>query len=444
MQRSSLWITAAVIAVFLICQPVVSAQSVEMNYSAMVPLSPMGPVVSETSQNSTVIRIVANTTCTPVIGYANDSWFSVSGTYDHEVSAGPAGTIHAILLTGLGPDTTYHYQVTGCGINEKDRTFTTFPESGTCSFIVYGDTREQTPLYTQTERHKIVADRIAGEPGIRFVINSGDLVAETDDPSEWARFFNATDRLRSVTTYVAVPGNHDADRPLFQSLFVTDRAHYFDCGDTRIILLDSTDASSMTLAEQARWIRSEAGSDNKVNIAILHHPVYTSDEKHYGGFENLQQILVPAFQESGVRLVFNSHVHAFEEVKRDGITYITEARGGAPAYPLNQARIPGSKTAYENTLGYSRVTVDPEAAMITVDVIRVADVSEDLRNITRIYPTGTANTQIRIPIRSTSSGFPDISDRLCLLRGVRDNSFCHNSDWNITSWLPDWTGMIGN
>ena len=87
-------------------------------------------------------------------------------------------------------------------------------------------------------------------------------------------------------------------------------------------------------------------------------PSYSSDEKHYGGWENIQRILVPAFQESGVRLVFNSHVHAFEQVKRDGITYITEARGGAPAYPLNRNRIPGSVRAYENTLGYSRVTVD--------------------------------------------------------------------------------------
>jgi hypothetical protein len=403
----------------------------------MVPLSPMGPVVSETTLNSTVIRIVANTTCTPVIGYANDSWFSEHGTYDHEVSAGPAGTIHAIPLTGLGSAILYHYRVTGCGITEKDRTFMTFPESGSCSFIVYGDTRQQTPLYTQTERHKIVADRIAEETGIRFVINSGDLVAETDDPSEWARFFNATDRLRSVTTYVAVPGNHDADRQLFQNLFGTDRAHYFDCGNTRVIMLDSTDASSMTLAEQVQWIRSEVGSENKVKIAILHHPIYSSDEKHYGGFENLQKILVPVFQESGIRLVFNSHVHAFEEVKRDGITYITEARGGAPAYPMNQTRIPGSVIAFENTLGYSRVTVDPETAIITVEVIRVVDVSEDLRTISRIYPSDMADTQIRIPIRGTSSGFPDISDRLCLLMGARDNSFCHNSDRNIASWLPD-------
>jgi hypothetical protein len=429
------WILSAGIAVFLFFQPVISAQSPEINSSTAVPMLHMSPVISGTTENSTMIRIVSNVSCTPSVVYSNDSWFSEYGTYDHRITCVSSGTIHAIPLTSLEPATSYHYSVTGCGIEETDRKFTTFPKTGSCTFIVYGDSREQAPLYTQTERHKIVADRISEEPGILFVINSGDLVSETDDPMEWDRFFDATDKLRSVTTYLAVPGNHDADRSLFRDLFGTDAAHYFDCGGARIIMLDSTDTSSMTLAEQAHRILSDMKSDNKVTIAVLHHPVYSSDEKHFGGFENLQKILVPAFQESGVRLVFNSHVHVFEEVRQNGITYITEARGGAPAYPLNQTRIPGSVNAYENTLGYSRVTVDPEAGLISVEVIRVADVSEDLRTITRIYPSVMADTQIRIPIRGTSSGFPDISDRLCLLMGV--SSFCHNSDRNIASWLPD-------
>jgi hypothetical protein len=134
--------------------------------------------------------------------------------------------------------------------------------------------------------------------------------------------------------------------------------------------------------------------------------------------------------------VFNSHVHAFEEVKRDGITYITEARGGAPAYPLNQTRIPGSVTAYENTLGYSRVTVDPDAGIITVDVIRVADVSEDLRTVTTMYPVETVNAQIRIPVGSSTTRLQDISGKLCFLNGMKDSSFSHNSERNIADWLP--------
>ena len=114
----------------------------------------MGPVVSGTDQNSTVIRIVSDQTCSLSVRYANESYFSVSGTYDHDAISSTDKTNHAIRITGLEPATKYHYQVNGCGVEDTDRTFSTFPATGACTFIVYGDTREQAPLYNQTERHK--------------------------------------------------------------------------------------------------------------------------------------------------------------------------------------------------------------------------------------------------------------------------------------------------
>ena len=158
----------------------------------------------------------------------------------------------------------------------------------------------------------------------------------------------------------------------------------------------------------------------------MHYPAYSSDEKHYGGWENIQRTLVPSFQESGVRLVFNSHVHAFEQVDRNGITYITEARGGAPAYPLNSTRISGSVRSYENTLGYSRVTVNPDTGMITIDVIRVADLSGDLRTITKIYPEGTVDAVVRIPWGKSLNHFPDISELMSFLKNIKDKKRYNN------------------
>jgi 3',5'-cyclic AMP phosphodiesterase CpdA len=305
--------------------------------------------------------------------------------------------------------------------------------SGSCTFIVYGDTREQAPLYNQTVRHKLVADRIAQEKDILFVVNSGDLVSDSNDAAEWSRFFDATEKVRSMTTYIAVPGNHDANRSLFRQLFGTDNTTFFDCGNTRIALLDSTDMSPMTLEDQAAWLESALRSYEGAKVVIMHYPAYSSDEKHYGGWENIQRTLVPVFQESGVRLVFNSHVHAFEQVDRNGITYITEARGGAPAYPLNNTRIFGSARAIENTLGYSRVTVNPDTGMITIHVIRVADLSGDLRTATRIYPEGTVDAVFRIPWSKSLNRFPDISELVCFLNDMKDKSGCNNSYRNMVT-----------
>jgi len=100
-------------------------------------------------------------------------------------------------------------------------------------------------------------------------------------------------------------------------------------------------------------------------------------------------------------------------VDLDGITYITEGRGGAPAYPLNSTRIRGSVRGLENTLGYSRVTLNPAFGIISVDVIRVADVSADLRSIIRLYPPGIIDARIRIPAGRSYAGFPDVADLMC-------------------------------
>jgi 3',5'-cyclic AMP phosphodiesterase CpdA len=420
------WIIITTVALLVVCPALAISINETPDISKEIKILSMGPVVSGTNQNSTVIRMVSDNPCTPSIRYANESYFSVSQEYDREVVSSSNGTHNAIQIAGLEPATSYHYLVSGCGIPDIDRTFSTFPETGSCSFIVYGDTREQAPLYNQTERHKLVADRIAQEKDILFVVNSGDLVSESSDPAEWSRFFDATEKVRSMTTYSAVPGNHDSDRSLFRQLFGTDNTTFFDCGNTRIALLDSTDMASMTLEDQAAWLESAVQPYEGAKIVIMHYPAYSSDEKHYGGWENIQRTLVPAFQKSGVRLVFNSHVHAFEQVDRDGITYITEARGGAPAYPLNSTRISGSVRSYENTLGYSRVNVDPQAGVISIDVIRVADVSGDLLTVTRNYPEGTVDAEIRNPFGTSYNGIPDFSELLCFLKNIKDKSGCMN------------------
>ncbi len=68
----------------------------------------------------------------------------------------------------------------------------------------------------------------------------------------------------------------------------------------------------LSLAEQARWLKTDLSSTDKWKIVILHHPLYTSEENHFGGFENLQKAFEPVFLSENVSVVFNGHVHAYE------------------------------------------------------------------------------------------------------------------------------------
>jgi predicted phosphodiesterase len=301
-----------------------------------------------------------------------------------------------IFLSDLEAGTRYYYALQSGHKIIDNQSFITFPENGSCSFMVYGDTREQAPYFTQTERHKIVADRISHEPTISFVINTGDLVSNPDDPEEWDRFFTAGKMLFATTTYTVVRGNHNSDLSLLEDLFGRDGMYSFDCGDAHIAVIDSNDNARFSLTEQARWLAEDLASTDKWKIVIVHHPLYTSEENHFGGFENLQKAFEPVFLSGNVSVVFNGHVHAYERIEHSGILYITEGRGGAPAYRLSETKMEGSIGSLENSLGYSRVTINPATESLQIDVIQAAEVSSDLKNVTQIFPMGTVIDRIEL------------------------------------------------
>jgi predicted phosphodiesterase len=393
------------------------------------------PYVIATTHNTTVIRWYSDTFNPDNLLYANESFFNKTGSYDHTVTVNKTFPSNQVFLTGLESGTRYHYALQQEGIPLINQSFMTFPENGACSFIVYGDTREQAPYFTQLERHRIVADRIAGESNISFVINTGDLVSNPDDPEEWDRFFTAGKMLFATTTYAAVRGNHDSNSSLSEDLFGTDGMYSIDCGDVHIAVLDSNNDARLSLAEQARRLKTYLSSTDKWKIVILHHPLYTSEENHFGGFENLQKVFEPIFFSENVSVIFNGHVHAYERIEKSGITYITEGRGGAPAYSLNATKMMGSEKNLENTLGYSRVTIDPTTESLSIDVIQVADVSSDLRNVTQILPVGTIIDRINLRKQDQLPNHRVVSSKLqSPLSGLfscKNNMF--SSEYNFSS-----------
>lgn len=383
------------------------------------------PYVTSTTHNSTIISWYPHNISPDNLLYANESYYIQTGSYDHSVIVNKTSPM--ILLIGLDAGTRYYYALQSGRNLIDNQSFMTFPVNESCSFIVYGDTREQAPYFTQLERHKIVADRIARESNISFVINTGDLVSNPDDYQEWDRFFIAGRTLFATTTYAAVRGNHDSNLSFLKELFGTDGMYSFDCGYTHVVVLDSTDYARFSFPEQARWLAEDLASTEKWKIVILHHPLYTSEENHFEGFENLQKVFEPVFQSGNVSAVFNGHVHAYERIEQSGIMYITEGRGGAPAYLLNETKMEGSVRSRENSLGYSRVTINPATESLRIDVIQVADVSPDLRNVTQIFPMDTVIDRIELKksgkqINSriiSSKSLPLLSDVFsCNYRGV--------------------------
>jgi hypothetical protein len=340
-----------------------------------------GPYLTGVSETGITINWKTENEMQGLVRYATDAYYQQHGGYSHVVSDPPA-QLHHVTLSGLNPDTKYHYQIQVQGESTGDATFTTLgSESFTC--IVYGDSQEQAPYYTQLERHKIVADRIAEEEGISFVLHAGDLVCDADDLEEWGRFFEAARQMLAKIPIFPVLGNHEGNSINYYEAFGVEQWYSFDCGNAHFSLLDS----NLSIAAQEEWLGTDLDIAADWKFAVYHHPPYSSSPKNWGGWLHTRTFWEPLFIENGVNAVFNGHVHAYERYWENGIHYAVLGTGGGPCYQLEEAKIVGYRNSFEYTLGYARVTVNGDEAFM--DVIKVADISPDDGEVVQIYPPNT-------------------------------------------------------
>ena len=223
------------------------------------------------------------------------------------------------------------------------------------------------------------------------MVHTGDLVNDPADEGEWGRFFEAAGPMLANTTFYPVPGNHEGNLSIYQERFGMPPWYSFPCSDARFTFLNSNAVSPVVASSQDSWLN--ATLDNKVtwNFVFLHHPLYTSEVNHWGGYADIQEKWGPVFQAGGVDAVFSAHVHAYEHFQVNGIHYFTVATGGAPSYALSADKPPGYVNSREDTLGYMRVTVNSQQVLL--EFVPVAEVRDGQ---VVVLPEGTVGERVII------------------------------------------------
>jgi predicted phosphodiesterase len=329
-----------------------------------------GPVLTSMTTSSVSITWWTEQPCTGMVTYGETSQ-EVKGQPDRIVPEEKPSQVHRITLTNLTPDHAYSYLVSGTA----DRySFRTFPENGTVRFVVYGDTREQLPWWNQSTHHTLVAGGIAAEPDVLFVVHTGDLVNDPEDTDEWDRFFAAAEPMFSHIPFYPVAGNHEQDSGILREIFGMPPWYVIRAGDVRVVVLDSNHLYPNMTAAQDEFVAGNPGQGGTMTFVALHHPLYSADPNHPGGFLDVRERWEPVFRERGVSAVFAAHVHAYEHAERHGIHYFTVATGGAPSYQLSPDKPEGYVTGLENTLGYAVVMVDPTSDTAVIQYTEVARV----------------------------------------------------------------------
>ncbi|MFB6291628.1 MAG: metallophosphoesterase [Candidatus Bipolaricaulia bacterium] len=289
------------------------------------------------------------------------------------------GLFHQVQLEGLAPGRDYVYRIgKGSGLNQLNY-FDSPKGADNFSFFVYGDTR------TCPRRHRLVASEMALDPlNPSFIIHTGDLVESPVSPN-WADFFWAIEPFSKSTPLVPSLGNHERNDDSYYEAFglpsgsgnFNEQWYSFSYGRAKFIILDSN-ADQMGLSnflEERKWLVKELRSNAKpITVVVFHHPIYSS-EYSKGVDSGLADSWGSLFEKHGVDLVLNGHVHSYERVVKNGVTYLVTGGGGAPTGNLS-SRFDFSRKVRGDSLHYIRVLVKKDK--LKLQMVEVAQINSDV------------------------------------------------------------------
>ena len=236
--------------------------------------------------------------------------------------------IHEVRLQDLQPDTQYFYRVEsktpgGKQYKSEVATFRTAVNSETpYAFAVISDTQGNPTVSSQISQ-------LAWEQRPSFVLHSGDLVSTGGNQNHWLEhFFPGMRPLINHVPFYPVLGNHEQNAEHYYnyvSLPAPEYYYTFTYGNCQFFMID-TNQKVAPGSEQYEWLKTSLSeSDAQWKFVCHHHPPYSSDENDYGNLWKTNQgthgdlrarQLVPLYEEFGVDIVWNGHIHSYERTWR--------------------------------------------------------------------------------------------------------------------------------
>lgn len=236
--------------------------------------------------------------------------------------------------------------------------------------MLYGDNR------SQTAQHQSVVDAIRKEPGISFLVHTGDMAQNYplfSGGQEWDTFFAVEHELLRSTPLFPTVGNHETldtlqhwgeffAAPSFSWPSNTVTYYSTTWGNAHFVFLDTFESSIPFLDDgvsdaQVEWMKADldgAKAAGKILFAVMHHGPFShaTGSSAHGGSSIVQTKVLPVLVSRGVRAVFSGHDHIYERGCLSGMDYIVAGGGGAPLYSVDAsaAGVVAAKAAYSYTV----------------------------------------------------------------------------------------------
>jgi len=378
------------------------------------------PWVTNTTTTSATINWRQDTIGTESIAYAKTDYYFRTGSFDTTVTTSSTTPYLHAQLTGLEPGTSYTYLVKPSenpGVFSP-RAFRTMPNSGPYTFVVISDAQEGS-TYSEDQRFHYVADAIAKEPDVLFILSGGDH-ARFDNFSRWSIFFHNADGMLSNTSIFPAIGNHeyhdiihgDAPTPAtyYHYAFPGPLNYSFDVAGIRYIILNSPDPNEAILSHtdnptpslnltvsQVSWLQSQLDNRLLGIFTLQHNPNWLD------GWTTVEPLYAPwdaLYQQYGISASFAGHIHAYERYAVNGIPYFIVGNAGGPVSEINATLPSGYQNSSTRRLGYLKVTVNPMNNSATAQEIVVGYAySDDDNRIPFIFPLPVTDETITFPLK---------------------------------------------
>jgi len=255
---------------------------------------------------------------------------ALSGTAEATVINQPTPLRHSFtaVLTGLEPDTTYYYRV--AGYPEEPLQFKTAP-ADPCApmrFVLMGDNRQDIGNATNPVWEGVLSEALEHEP--LFFVNTGDMVEDGTNPTQWSNFIKASEPGFARVPSILTMGNHDADEvdgdgAIYNQLYAlpqnattgTEDYYSIDVGAIHFVSLNTQfdEPGSSEWNEMLEWLDADLGATQQPWTMVFFHKAVYSRGNHSSGEENEGEInksLVPIFDAHQVDFVLNGHSHDYE------------------------------------------------------------------------------------------------------------------------------------
>jgi acid phosphatase len=189
-----------------------------------------------------------------------------------------------------------------------------------------------------------------GKTNFNLLLFLGDNIYENGSPKDFEKKFIKpyAPLFKRGVEFRGVLGNHDArseNGVLLQQMILnmgTKTYYSFEKKD-KLVEFFAIDSTNMVMEtppsetiEQLKWFEEAlAKSTAKWKVVFLHHPLYSSADRHgLNGPDNeemlrVRKLLEPLYIKYGVQISINGHDHVYERTKpQNGVNYFTSGAGG--------------------------------------------------------------------------------------------------------------------